>query len=167
MSARGLGHVLEPSSDELTDALKGHFSASNRRALAKSVYEGATCRPAGAPGRSRFNIIDLGATRLVVVRTSGLVRNGGRWSPGRAMWFERKQPALAGRCGVLRNVCNAAVDLLEHPPSHRTTNSSASRRVGALGEVSDVDIVRDHLMGVDAGPSTGVRSNGLTRPTWG
>jgi hypothetical protein len=48
---------------------------------------------------------------------------------------------------------NAMVDLLEHPPDGVSVQQIWPRRTPACRRTggTDVDIVRDHLMGVDAG----------------
>lgn len=150
----GLGHVLEPSSNELTDALKA-TSALPIAVRSPIRVRGMTCLDGGiAIPLPVQHIIDLGATELVVVRTrQASYRNSGRSGRLAAPWFERNQPALAEALRRRGDVYNATVDLLEHPPEgiivqqihpHR---APACRRTGG----SDVDIVRDHLMGVDAG----------------
>ncbi|MEC8264979.1 MAG: patatin-like phospholipase family protein, partial [Candidatus Thermoplasmatota archaeon] len=65
----GLGHVLEPSSDELTDALKA-TSALPIAVRSPIRVRGMTCLDGGiAIPLPVQHIIDLGATELVVVRT--------------------------------------------------------------------------------------------------
>ena len=146
--------MLEPSSDELTDALKA-TSALPIAVRSPIRVRGMTCLDGGiAIPLPVQHIIDLGATELVVVRTrQASYRNSGRSGRLAAPWFERKQPALAEALRRRGNVYNATVDLLEHPPKGITVQQIRPHRAPACRRTggSDVDIVRDHLMGVDAG----------------
>ena len=150
----GLGHVLEPSNEELTSALKA-TSALPIAVRSPISVRGMTCLDGGiAIPLPVQPIIDLGATELVVVRTRlATYRNNGTSGRLAAPWFERKQPALAEALRRRGDVYNAMVDLLEHPPKGVAVQQIHPRRAPACRRTggSDVDIVRDHLMGVDAG----------------
>ena len=150
----GLGHVLEPSHEELTSALKA-TSALPIAVRSPISVRGMTCLDGGiAIPLPVQPIIDLGATELVVVRTRlATYRNNGTSGRLAAPWFERKQPALAEALRRRGDVYNAMVDLLEHPPKGVAVQQIHPRRAPACRRTggSDVDIVRDHLMGVDAG----------------
>ena len=150
----GLGHVLEPSAEELTAALKA-TSALPIAVRSPISVRGMTCLDGGiAIPLPVQQIIDLGATELVVVRTRlASYRNSGTSGRLAAPWFERKQPALAEALRRRGDVYNAMVDLLEHPPKGVAVQQIHPRRAPACRRTggSDVDIVRDHLMGLDAG----------------
>lgn len=150
----GLGHVLEPSAEELTAALKATSALPIAVRSPISVRE-MTCLDGGiAIPLPVQQIIDLGATELVVIRTRlASYRNSGTSGRLAAPWFERKQPALAEALRRRGDVYNAMVDLLEHPPKGVAVQQIHPRRAPACRRTggSDVDIVRDHLMGLDAG----------------
>ena len=150
----GLGHVLEPSAEELTAALKA-TSALPIAVRSPISVRGMTCLDGGiAIPLPVQQIIDLGATELVVVRPRlASYRNSGTSGRLAAPWFERKQPALAEALRRRGDVYNAMVDLLEHPPKGVAVQQIHPRRAPACRRTggSDVDIVRDHLMGLDAG----------------
>lgn len=150
----GLGHVLEPSAEELTAALKA-TSALPIAVRSPISVRGMTCLDGGiAIPLPVQQIIDLGATELVVIRTRlASYRNSGTSGRLAAPWFERKQPALAEALRRRGDVYNAMVDLLEHPPKGVAVQQIHPRRAPACRRTggSDVDIVRDHLMGLDAG----------------
>ena len=152
--ASGVGHVIQPSAAELTDALKA-TSALPIAVRSPIAVRGMTCLDGGiAIPLPVQEVLDLGATELVVVRTrQATYRNSGRSGRLAAPWFERKQPALAEALRRRGDVYNAMADLLEHPPEGITVQQIRPHRAPACRRTggSDVDIVRDHLMGVDAG----------------
>ena len=152
--ASGVGHVIQPSAVELTDALKA-TSALPIAVRSPIAVRGMTCLDGGiAIPLPVQEVLDLGATELVVVRTrQATYRNSGRSGRLAAPWFERKQPALAEALRRRGDVYNAMADLLEHPPEGITVQQIRPHRAPACRRTggSDVDIVRDHLMGVDAG----------------
>ncbi len=150
----GSGHLIEPSAEELVDAL---MATSALPIAVRSPVEirGMPCLDGGItipiPVKE---VIDLGATELVVVRTRpAAYRNSGRSGRLAAPWFDRKQPTMAKALRQRGEAYNAMVDLLEHPPDGVSVQQIRPRRTPACRRTggTDVDIVRDHLMGVDAG----------------
>ena len=152
--ASGVGHLIEPTAEELTDALKA-TSALPIAVRSPIAVRGMTCLDGGITIPIPVQqVLDLGATELVVVRTRvAAYRNSGRSGRLAAPWFERKQPAMAEALRRRGDVYNATVDLLEHPPEGVTVHQIRPRRAPACRRTggSDVEIVRDHLMGMDAG----------------
>lgn len=150
----GTGHLIEPQEDELVAALKATSALPIAVRLPLKVA-GMTCLDGGiAIPIPVQEVIDMGATEVVVVRTRpAAYRNSGRSGRLAAPWFERKQPALAKALRLRGDVYNSMGGLLEDPPPGVTVQQirphrpPACRRTGG----SDVDIVRDHLMGMDAG----------------
>ena len=150
----GTGHLIEPTEEDLVAALKA-TSALPIAVRSPVEVAGLKCLDGGiAIPIPVQQVIDMGATELVVVRTRRAgYRNNGRSGRLAAPWFERKQPSLAGSLRSRGEVYNAMLDVLDDPPEGvsiqqiRPRRTPACRRTGG----SDVDIVRDHLMGMDAG----------------
>ena len=152
--ATGSGHLIEPSAEELVDALKA-TSALPIAVRSPVEVRGMSCLDGGITIPIPVQeVIGLGATELVVVRTRPpAYRNSGRSGRLAAPWFDRKQPTMAKALRQRGEAYNAMVDLLENPPAGISVQQIQPRRTPACRRTggTDVDIVRDHLMGVDAG----------------
>lgn len=150
----GQGSLIEPEREEVVEAL-----------IATSALPIAVREPRSLRGKRWLDggiavpipiqqVIDLGATEVLVVRTrEQSYRNSGTSGRLAAAWFDRRWPALADALRVRGDVYNATVSLLEAPPPGVVVQQIHPRRAPACSRTggTDVDIVRDHLMGVDAG----------------
>ncbi len=150
----GAGCLIEPEPDELVDALIATSALpiavrEPRRLRGRRWLDGGIALPIPVQ-----QSIDLGATHIVIVRTRQAgYRNSGRSGRLAAPWFDRHQPALAEALRNRGDVYNAMLDLIEAPPAGISIEQILPRRAPACSRTggTDVDVVRDHLMGMDAG----------------
>lgn len=150
----GEGGLIAPEPEEMVDAL-----------IATSALPIAVREPRHLRGRRWLDggialpvpvqeVIGLGATDLLIVRTRQAgYRNSGRSGRLAAPWFDRNQPALAEALRKRGDVYNAMLDLIDAPPAGIRIEQILPRRPPACSRTggTDVDVVRDHLMGMDAG----------------